>query len=183
MQVSGKLITIGIFGVGLVAAVAAFFVQYNSRRQVREFWGPETAVLINRAPKVELLRLKSGLEDLEDGELLTIDGVAYQITERKDISKARGFVHVRDALIRDTGFEWDKDRGDCQADWQFAFQFNQDDDVEVLVFDFNCQRVRLMSGGQEACISPIFEGIQESILREMPKEEDDKSVRMPPEVD
>ena len=98
MQVSGKLITIGIFGVGLVAAVAAFFVQYNSRRQVREFWGPETAVLINRAPKVELLRLKGGVEVLEVGELLTIDGVAYQITERKDISKARGFVHVRDEV-------------------------------------------------------------------------------------
>lgn len=169
---SGKLITIGIFGVGLVAAVAAFFVQYNSRRHVREFWGPETAVLINRAPKLELLRLKSGVEGGEDGELLTIDGVDHQISECKDVSKARGFVHVRDALIRDTGFDWDKDRGDCQADWQFAFQFSQDDDVEVLVFDFNCQRVRLLSGGQEACISPMFKEMQESILREMPTEED-----------
>jgi len=172
MQASGKLLILFIFGTALAGGIATLWFQYDARRRSREFWGAENALLISRAPKVELLQLTKAAEARDDGTQLTIESVAYEISERKDISKARGFVHVRDALIRDAGFEWDKARGDCEANWEFVFRFEEDSDTVDIVFDFACERARLLSGGQEACISPIFDGIKEAILRELPQDED-----------
>lgn len=170
MQMSGKLVIIAIFGAALAGGVATLWFQYDARRRSREFWGTDTAVLISRAPKVELLRLSKAEKADEDTERLMIDGDAYEISERKDISKARGFVHVRDALIRDTGFAWEKVRGDCQPNWVYAFRFKEEDKTEDVVFDFACERVRLVSGEREACISPMMQGIKDLIERELPDE-------------
>lgn len=173
MQVSGKLVIIVIFGTALVGGVATLWFQFDARRHSREFWGSDTAVLINRAPKVELLRLSRAKESDEDDEQLTIEGVNYDVTERKEIGKARGFLHVRDALIRDTGFAWEKKRGDCQPNWEYVFRFVEHDKIEDIAFDLHCERVRLVSGGQEACISPMVQGIKDLIDRELPEKQVD----------
>jgi len=169
MQMSGKLVIIGIFGTALAGGVATLWFQFDARRRSREFWGTDTAVLISRAQKVELLRLSKAEKAGEDTERLMIDGDAYEISERKDISEARGLVHVRDALLRDAGFAWEKARGDCQPNWIYAFRFKQDDKAEDVVFDFACERVRPVSGEREACISPMMQGIKDLIERELPE--------------
>ena len=81
MQLSGKLVIIGIFGVALLGAILTIWFQYDARRQSREFWGPENAVVIGRAAKVELLRLGPGGQ-AKDGEgQVEIDGTTYAVEE------------------------------------------------------------------------------------------------------
>ena len=169
MRVSGKLLIILIFGTALVGGVATLWVQFDARRRSREFWGADNAVLINRAPKVELLRLTKASEPRDDGSQVTIDNVTFEISERKDVSKTRGFVHVRDALIRDAGFEWDKARGDCVPQWDFALDFEKGDQKAIVAIDLNCERVQLVAGGQEASIGPTMSGIKNWLDAEFPE--------------
>lgn len=168
MQVSGKLVIIFIFVTALAGGVATLWFQYDARRRSREFWGAETAVLISRAPKVELLRLSPADEAGPDDELLEIEGVPLKIDQRRDVSKTRGLVHIRDALIRDTSFAWEKEREGCEPQWRFALRFEQDGKDVVVALDLPCERIRLVPGGQEASISPSAAGVENWLEEEFP---------------
>lgn len=167
MQTSGKLVIVGIFGVAIAGVILTLWFQFEARRRSRDFWGSDNAVLIGRAPKVELMRLRNSPDsEVSDTEQLKVDGAIFELGERKDISKARGLVHMRDALIRDSGFQWNASRGDCQPQWEYAFRFADEDDELIIALDVLCRRVRLVPEGQEADISPMFQGIKELIDRE-----------------
>lgn len=171
MQSSGKMVIIGIFAAAIAGAILTWWFQYDARRRSRDFWGTDNAVLIGRAPTVELLRLRrDGKADAEVGEHLRFDGVVFYLDERKDISKARGLVHMRDALIRDSGFQWDRSRGDCPPQWAYAFRFVDDKAQVIIALDVHCKRVRLVPDGREADVSPMYQGIKELVDREFPQE-------------
>lgn len=168
MKLSGKVVILGIFGVALAGAVATIWFQYNARRRSREFWGPDNALAIGRAATVELCRLKPpAVEKADDAKQISIGGIQFDLVEAKDISKAKGLVHVRDALIRDSAFDWDKQRGECQAEWQYVFRFLGDEATVHVALDTHCRRLKLLPDGDDVSISPMYRGLKELIDREM----------------
>ena len=168
MKLSGKVVILGIFGVALAGAVATIWFQYNARKRSREFWGPENALVIGRAATVELCRLQArATKEADDPKQISIGGTRFDLSETKDISKAKGLVHVRDALIRDSAFDWDRQRGECQADWQYVFRFSGDDGTVQVALDTHCQRLKLLPDGKDVSVSPMYRGLKELIDREM----------------
>ena len=49
MQLSGKLVIIGIVGVALAGAGAGWWFRYNATHRAAEFWGPQAVRLIRDA--------------------------------------------------------------------------------------------------------------------------------------
>jgi hypothetical protein len=96
-QISGKLIIIGILAVGLVAAGASWWFRYVATHRAAQFWGPEGVRLIRDAPTVYLIKLATAEQP---HGLVGPTGVAYEI------SKARGLLHLRNALLEDRSFDW-----------------------------------------------------------------------------
>src|SRR5262245_471220 len=79
---SGKLVILGVVAIATVAAAASWWFRYKATHRAAEFWGSEDARLIRDAPIVEM----------------------YE--PARDISAARGLVHLRNALLEDRSFQW-----------------------------------------------------------------------------
>jgi hypothetical protein len=84
--------------VGLALSLASFAVwfQWRQTRKCLAFYGSATAGYIQSAPRVELWEL---------------DGRADQPRRRRDITGARGLVHLRRGLVEDANFEWPSETG------------------------------------------------------------------------
>jgi hypothetical protein len=90
-EVSGKLIIIGVLFVAIAGGIFSWFFRYNATHRAAAFWGPETAVLIRDAPRITLKR----------GPL-----TGSSLENEVDVSRARGLVHLRNALLEDRSFDW-----------------------------------------------------------------------------
>lgn len=92
---SGGRIVMGLML--LAAALAAFAVwfQWNQTRRCLSLYGAERARAIQAAPRVELWGLAV---DPQSGR--------PRVTERHDISRAKGLVHLRRGLVEDANFSW-----------------------------------------------------------------------------
>lgn len=113
---TGGLIVMLLLMVGLTAATVAVSFQRGQTRRCLALYGPAAASEISRAAHVELWRLTA---------------VAGRLTavERREISQARGLVHLRRGLVEDANFEWGDEAGpapDAIATaviWQWAIVF------------------------------------------------------------
>ncbi|MFO0790670.1 MAG: hypothetical protein U0805_14535 [Pirellulales bacterium] len=81
--ISGKWIIIGVMAVALIGAGTSWWFRYYTTHRTAQFWGPEAATLIRDAPTVW------SHDDLN-----------------RDISSAKGLVHLRNALLEDRSFKW-----------------------------------------------------------------------------
>ena len=91
----GRAIVVGLVLLGLAAAAAGIAYQRLQTRRCLAFYGPEVARLVNAAPRVELVRLAPG--DAA-GRLVARDV--------RDVTLAKGLVHMRRGLVEDSNFEW-----------------------------------------------------------------------------
>ncbi len=173
MEIPGKYVILFIGTAALAAAVFAWTFQYQRGRRILALWGADNARLIRvDAKQITLLELST--ENVVDSESLTIDGETHFITRRLDITKARGIIHARQALIEDGSFQWDRPRGDCNAHWQYALRFTQGPRQATVLFDTNCQRAKLLESGSQAAIVPkIFEGWLKFIDEQIPETSND----------
>jgi hypothetical protein len=172
----GKLAIVVILGVALVMASYAWWHRYQQGRRSLEFWGHEPALLISQSRQVELLRLRPTDEPADDGanERLNIAGQTFTVIQRKDVSRARGLLHARDALVEDASFLWDQPRGDCQGGWEFALRFSDGQHQSTVALDFACRRVRLMEGEQEAAVVELTaKGLREFVDRQYEEQKND----------
>lgn len=162
MEVQGKHVILFIFATALAAAVFAWTFQYQRGRRILQLWGAENARLIRvEAERINLIVLEpAGAAGEESGgRTIEIDGAPHAVLQRRDIADARGIIHARQALIEDASFDWEKQRGDCKANWQYAIQFQQADRQATVLLDTHCQRARLLETGREAAIAEkIFKG-------------------------
>lgn len=82
----------------------------------------EAAARISRAPRVELWSLRPLAGHGHTGRLAA--------TQRRDISTAKGLVHLRRGLVEDANFIWSKPPGADQplpdAAWDVAIAFQDD---------------------------------------------------------
>jgi hypothetical protein len=112
----GRSLVVGLVLLGLAGAAAGVAYQRLQTRRCLEFYGPEVARLVNAAPRVELLRLAPGGEP---GHLVA--------REARDVTLAKGLVHLRRGLVEDANFAWqvEADGGRLAADaWDLAFVFS-----------------------------------------------------------
>ena len=155
----GKFLIVAIFLVAVVAAGFAWWHQFQKGRHALSLWGAGPAVLIRHAPRVELLRLNT-------------PELAAVILEHQDISRARGIVHARQALVEDASFDFQAARGDCRPRWQYALRFSDTGRRATIQFDFDCGRARLEESGQEVAMTPkLAAGMKMFIQEQLPPSE------------
>jgi hypothetical protein len=136
MQVSGKLVIIGIVGLALAAAGASWWFRYSATHRAAQFWGPEGARLIRDAPTVYLVKLPVSEPP---HSLVGPVGVAY------NISKARGLLHLRNALLEDRSFDWTRlgtgktSNGNFLGQWELLFCDDKSAERFNILFTADCR--------------------------------------------
>lgn len=81
----GKLAVVSILALALVMATVAWWWNYQRGRHCLELYGSEAALLIRRAPRVEII-------DAEG--------------QATDVSQAPGLLNARTALLDDASYQW-----------------------------------------------------------------------------
>lgn len=116
----GTRLVIGLLALGLAAAATGIWFQWQQTRRCLDFYGATAARRISAAPTVELWTLVPGSHP---GRLRAFG--------RRDVSQARGLVHLRRGLVEDANFEWDASSGATgdlggrlpDEAWTFALAF------------------------------------------------------------
>jgi hypothetical protein len=155
----GKLLIVFIFGTALALSIFAWSFQYLRGRKVLELYGADAARLIRvDADRVELLQLGDSLDPASSAgeEFIQIDEQQLPITSAIDITKARGLIHARQALIEDSSYEWNRPRGDCGPQWSYALRFSHGEKQTTAAIDADCRRMRLVETGAEAPLAEHF---------------------------
>jgi hypothetical protein len=158
MKVSGKLVIVAILTVALGAAGASWWFRYAATHRAAEFWGPEVVRLIRDAPKVELLRLGSpntiGLHSSAVTDYV-------ETTDYLDVSKGRGLVHLRNALLEDRSYDWPAQPKKKRSFWSWALRFGDDARGESVTISIgsDCDYVSNLTGEQMLSSRPILDGL------------------------
>lgn len=159
MQISGKWVIGFIFGAALAMAIFAWSFQYLRGRRVLALYGAEAARLIRvDAARVELLRLERPARGmvLDNAELLQIEGETLLISDSINITRARGLIHARQALIEDSSYSWDRPLNECAPRWDFALRFSRGDVQATAMVDVRCQELLLVETGESAPLAEHF---------------------------
>jgi hypothetical protein len=112
----GSLIVVAILLVGITAATVAVAYQRLQTHRCLDFYGPEAARQVAKAPRVELWQLAPAGRP---GRLVA--------TGRHDVTSAKGIVHLRRGLVEDVGFRWSEVglAGRLpEAAWDYALVFS-----------------------------------------------------------
>jgi len=139
----GRSLVLGLVLLGLAAAATGIAYQRMQTRRCLDFYSPEVARLVTSAPRVELVRVRPGAV------------VGRLVAETvKDISTAKGLVHLRRGLVEDANFDWQRDvandRVPAQA-WDLALVFFDPAVPSArasLVFDLDADTARLAVVGR-----------------------------------
>ncbi len=156
----GPWVIVCIFSLALAMAAYAWQLQRTRGRQVLAYLGWEHAERIARASSVELWALRPlpagsvPADRMPATRTLRIAGVRHAMVQRKDLSRAPGIVHARQALLDDASFHWPAAAGGAPATWQVALRFEQDGRETLLAFDLNRGLVRLTDKNMSLALQP-----------------------------
>ena len=128
----GKWAILVMVFLGCVLGGFAVWHHYRQGRRILEFWGSETAMLIRHADQVEVWRL--GPQPGQSQSQLEVAGQALAILEQVEISRLRGLVHARHALIIDRNYEWSEEPEGQSVTWNLALHFRDGEQQATLVF-------------------------------------------------
>jgi hypothetical protein len=138
----GTAIVIGLVLLGLVAAGTGIWYQRGQTRRCLDWYGAEAARHITAAPRVELVRLGAA-------------GAAGRLAAvfSRDITSAKGLVHLRRGLVEDANFLWPSEAAADrlpETAWDLGLVFSDPARPEqpptILVIDFD------ESGGHAAVV-------------------------------
>jgi len=153
---SGKRLILGVLVIGLAAAVASWWFRYSATHRAAQFWGPQAATLIRDAPHVTL-RSAVAAADGQDADATDVP---------RDISNARGFTHLRNALLEDASYDWSA-AGPADTNWSNSLVFDESEGAEprtVVLFsrDFHWAANGSVANPAAHAVStsPIAEGLQ-----------------------
>jgi len=179
-SLKGKLVILFIFGLALVAVVAALWYRYEQTRRTLGYWGPENAALLKSSAEAELIELAPPNAPIDaQSETLEVDGQRRRIVRRVDITRARGLVNVRNALTLDASYGWDTAATNCHSDWDYALRLTDGPQEVVLLLDMQCGQVRPLDGSKAAHIDPILDGLREFFSEQFPPAEPQASPDAP----
>lgn len=118
---SGTKLVLGIFGLALAAGVLSWWYRYETAHQSTTFWGPHFADLIARPSEVTAFGLEQLPTTEPNDESFRILDKSYDPTNRKDITKTAGMVHLRNAILSDSNYLWDSEV--TTSDWRWCLVF------------------------------------------------------------
>jgi hypothetical protein len=166
MQNRGKLVIIAIVAVGLLAASLSLVYHRQSGRRALALWGTETALLIARAPEVQVLELVPAAAvdpvavDAESGggqpiQRLGVGGRFYNVAAAKDATEARGMSNIRSAMVRDASFDWGAaEKAEETPAWQYGMEFSEAGHRALVLFDFKTGQIGSATSEQTARLQP-----------------------------
>jgi hypothetical protein len=114
--VSGKVLVLATFAVGIAMSVTAWFYNYTQSDQAAEFWRGAAPAIV-RGEKVTLFELgEPGGDGPHD----------RRVIREFDLTGKQGLVHLRHAITYDANFDWDSRRQEpvgAGGAWPYAFEF------------------------------------------------------------
>ena len=146
----GKVVVVSMLVLGLGLAVFAWQWNRSRGRYAAEFWGAETAKLIRSAPKVEVFKLEVAFtqtpqqipgKPLVQLPVLIADDTWWSVLESKDVSKAPGLLHARNALLEDASFKREHPSG-ADPLYKFAVRFSEGEKQTTLFLDPDTRQIR-----------------------------------------
>ena len=171
IEFNGSWVIGGIMALGAAASIFAWLFQHYQTDESLAFWGSEAAQRIRLASQVELLQLGPA-DDPKSIERLTGPGISLGVTNKRDISQARGLTHARQALLQDVSYQYDRPPADCTGPFSIALRFSSESNSATLLFDLNCPRVRNLSTGAEARLGQrLTEGLKKFLGEQLDEAE------------
>lgn len=166
------IILVTIIAVGM--ASYAWWHRRHSGEQALQFWGPETALLISRAPEVEIVEL--GLpgqskplaahdESTRFGDQ-PVEAVRTKLVERNET--VPGLNKVRTILLQDNAFAWEEPAESCTPRWQYALEFRDGERQATVLISLDCPRTMLVGSDKAASIEPIAAPLGEFLSAQFP---------------
>lgn len=165
-----------IIAVTLLAVLMASYAWWHRRQageRALEFWGPETALLITRAPDVELVELgweRRGLTAVDESPRFgssSLAAVRTKLVRRGE--SVPGLIKARTILLQDNAFAWDEPPDRCEPRWQYALEFRDGQRRATVLISLECPRVKLVGRGTSASIRPIAEPLREFLVAQFPE--------------
>jgi len=135
MKQSGTKLVVGLAGLALAAGLASWSYQYEATHQSTRFWGRKASSLIARPSEVEFFRLEladAGADAGEDSSLKLDLGRPYLGRQTRKLTKERGMVHFRHALMTDGNYEWSSQPEPSEINWRWCLRFH-DEQFQALV--------------------------------------------------
>jgi hypothetical protein len=157
MQISGKWIIGGAFGLALAMSGGAWWYHYTQVRQAAEFWGTDGRLIV-RGSDVTFYELG------EPGSAPS-DIAGRPISVTKDLSDERGLVHLRHVFYLDANFVWEErtEEPATATPWRYAIRFGEGEVEAVVLLTADFARTgRLRGDVVDAVPSPR---IRESLRR------------------
>ncbi len=133
---SGKLVTIGILALAVLAGGVAWWHTWSKGQRSLEYWGSRRAGQIRLAPKVTFYELGDSGSPASRPQLEIGSGQLRGVIDERDVSLARGLVHARQALIQDSSFNWDEVAASTPQ-WRFALRFEDRGGSVLVLFDLD----------------------------------------------
>jgi hypothetical protein len=116
---AGTRLVIGLVLLGIAAAATGIWYQRGQTRRCLAFYGTAAARRITAAPRVELWQLAA--TDAPD---------RLRAVQRREITAAKGLVHLRRGLVEDANFAWSPENDEAPSvrlpagAWDLAFVFS-----------------------------------------------------------
>jgi hypothetical protein len=158
---SGKLLIIGILMLAFAGAATSWWFRYNATHRAAEFWGPETAQLIRDAPVVELINPSNPIA-LPPGDSAGVGGF-IDSSDTRDVSAARGLVHLRNALLEDHNFDWPARPLAADIQWKHGLMFRDKGPsrAAILLFSSDFKLMNVSGAKEMLSCAPISAGLRE----------------------
>jgi hypothetical protein len=132
------------------------------------FWGPQAAELMDRSESVELMRL--GPEpggDRAAGSMLAAGKARLAVLARRDMSRAAGLVHLRQALLEDRSYAWERPPP-ASLQWDTALVFGQGKQSVTALFSLDDGWVAHAGSPRAVSVAPIVEGLRKMFAEQHP---------------
>jgi len=131
----GKLVIVLMISIAVAMAGYAWWHQREAGRLSAEFWGTESAIAVRYAPSVEFVPLQTKVENADStANVQVICGGEYVVGNAIDVTRTRGLVHARHALVDDLSYDW-KAPTDKEAHWEFLLRFRDQDHTVTAAID------------------------------------------------
>lgn len=152
-----------MLALGLAAFAWRFRLQQTD--QALAFWGAEAAWLVRRAPEVEVSRLRPAESTGESQEVIELAGRRFAAHNTRDISRAAGVIHARNALIQDASFAWNQAATGDPPKFDYLLRFRDGSQQAKAALDLDGQRLYFV-GGSDVSIAPISAGLKKLLDRQ-----------------
>jgi hypothetical protein len=163
----GKLAVLTMLGLAVLAATFAWWWNLQRGHLALAFFGSQGAGLVGHAPTVELIAIQPAKSE-DRGEHLLIGSEPFSVVSRHDVSRAKGLIHARTALLDDASYEWQSPTADL-APGLFIVRFAQGRAESLLAIDCQGRQLYRCDTGAPVRLNPkIATGWQKFFERNVP---------------